>query len=40
MVRGLLETAAPDAHLTGFSPKDPYRAGCLAEIGTDSEQER
>ena len=38
--RGLLETAAADAHLTGLVSKDPYRAGCLVEIEPDSEQER
>jgi predicted ArsR family transcriptional regulator len=32
MTSGLLERLDRKARLTGFSPKDPYRAGCLLDV--------
>jgi predicted ArsR family transcriptional regulator len=32
ITRGLLEVLEPGAELTGFVPRDPYRAGCLIEL--------
>jgi hypothetical protein len=32
MTSGLLERLDRKARLTGFLPKDPYRAGCLVDV--------
>jgi predicted ArsR family transcriptional regulator len=31
---GLIERVAPEARLAGFTPKDPYAAGCLVDVQT------
>jgi predicted ArsR family transcriptional regulator len=38
LTQGLLDRLAPHAELRSFVPKDPDRAGCLIEIGTEAAQ--